>query len=156
MLRWIVRIAIETGMRSSEITTLRPSQVDLSRRVVRLLETKNTLPRTVPLSTEATALFQQALAHPIRPIGIDLIFFGEPGKDGQRRPDSFNKVRLDIKRSAGFADFRFHDLWLEAVSRVVVLLSMVSGIPIPRPLGRGSLFFSGWPQRPCPGCRHVV
>src|SRR5690606_29919454 len=48
MLGWIVRIALETGMRSSEITSLCRSQVDLKRRVVRLLETKNTLPRTVP------------------------------------------------------------------------------------------------------------
>lgn len=66
MLRWIVRIALETGMRSSEIVTLRRSQVDLARRVVRLLDTKNTLPRTVPLSAAATAIFQEALAgnHP--------------------------------------------------------------------------------------------
>lgn len=119
MLRWIVRIAIETGMRSSEITTLRRSQVDLSRRVVRLLETKNTSPRTVPLSTEATALFKQALEHPVRPLDVDLIFFGEPGKDGQRRPYNFNKVWLEIKRATGCADFRFHDLRHEAVSRFV-------------------------------------
>jgi len=119
MLRWIVRIALETGMRSSEISTLRRGQVDLSRRVVRLLETKNTLPRTVPLTAEATALFKQALGHPLRPIDTDLIFFGEPGKDGQRRPYNFNKVWLDIKRAAGCADFRFHDLRHEAVSRFV-------------------------------------
>ena len=119
MLRWIVRIAVETGMRSSEITTLRRSQVDLSRRVVRLVETKNTLPRTVPLSVEATTLFKQALDHPIRPIETDLIFYGEPGKDGQRRPYNFNKVWLDIKRSVGCSDFRFHDLRHEAVSRLV-------------------------------------
>lgn len=119
MLRWIVRIAIETGMRSSEISTLRHSQVDLSRRIVRLLETKNTLPRTVPLSIAATSLFQQALNHSIRPIDTDLIFFGEPGKDGKRRPYTFNKVWLDIKRAAGCADFRFHDLRHEAVSRFV-------------------------------------
>lgn len=119
MLRWIVRIALETGMRSSEIVTLRRSQVDLSRRVVRLIETKNTLPRTVPLTAEATSIFQQALANPIRPINTDLIFFGEPGKDKQRRPYNFNKVWLDIKRAAGCADFRFHDLRHEAVSRFV-------------------------------------
>ena len=119
MLSWIVRVAVETGMRSSEITTLRRNQVDLSRRVVRLLETKNTLPRTVPLSVEATALFQKALANPICPIDTDLIFFGEPGKDGKRRPYNFNKVWLDIKRTAGCADFRFHDLRHEAVSRFV-------------------------------------
>jgi integrase len=119
MLRWIVRIAIETGMRSSEITTLQRSQVDLSRRVVRLLETKNTLPRTVPLNAAATALFKEALEHPVRPIDVDLIFYGEPGKDGKRRPYNFNKVWLDIKRAAGCADFRFHDLRHEAVSRFV-------------------------------------
>lgn len=56
MLRWIVRVAIETGMRSSEITTLRRQQVDLKRRVVRLVETKNTLPRTVPLTVAADAV----------------------------------------------------------------------------------------------------
>jgi len=119
MLRWIVRIAIETGMRSSEITTLRRNQVDLIRRVVRLLDTKNTQPRTVPLSVVATDLFQQALEHPVRPIDVDLIFYGEPGKDGKRRPYNFNKVWLDIKRAAGCADFRFHDLRHEAVSRFV-------------------------------------
>lgn len=119
MLGWIVRVAIETGMRSSEITSLKRSQVDLDRRIVRLLETKNTLPRTVPLSIEATTLFRKALANPIRPIDTELIFFGEPGKDGKRRPYNFNKVWLDIKRTAGFPDFRFHDLRHEAVSRFV-------------------------------------
>lgn len=85
MLGWIVRIALETGMRSSEITTLRRGQVDLDRRVVRLRETKSTTSRTVPLTNEATRLFRQALSNPVRPIDTDLIFFGEPGKDGKRR-----------------------------------------------------------------------
>jgi integrase len=119
MLRWIVRIALETGMRSSEITTLRRGQVDLQRRIVRLLETKNTSSRTVPLSKSATALFREALEHPVRPIDTDLIFFGEPGKDRQRRPYNFNKVWLGIKKSVGCSDFRFHDLRHEAVSRFV-------------------------------------
>ncbi|OZB62688.1 MAG: integrase [Thiomonas sp. 13-66-29] len=119
MLNWIVRIALETGMRSSEIATLRRSQVDLERRIVRLVETKNTLPRTVPLTANATVILQQALAHPVRPIDTDLIFFGEPGKDGKRRPYNFNKVWLDIKRSVGCSDFRFHDLRHEAISRFV-------------------------------------
>lgn len=119
MLGWIVRIALETGMRSSEITTLRRSQVDTSRRIVRLLETKNTLPRTVPLTSMAVDTFHQALVNPVRPIDTDLIFFGEPGKDGQRRPYNFNKVWLNIKESVGLKDLRFHDLRHEAVSRLV-------------------------------------
>ncbi|HGP0242040.1 TPA: site-specific integrase [Pseudomonas aeruginosa] len=119
MLNWIVRIALETGMRSSEITTLRCGQVDVARRIVRLLDTKNTQPRTVPLTTDATAAFREALANPIRPLDSDLVFFGEPGKDGKRRPYNFNKVWLDIKKNLGLADFRFHDLRHEAVSRLV-------------------------------------
>lgn len=110
MLGWIVRIALETGMRSSEITTLRRSQIDLDRRVVRLRETKNTTSRTVPLTNEATQLFRQALANPIRPIDTDLVFFGEPGKDGKRRAYQFNPVWTRIKKNTGILDFRFHDL----------------------------------------------
>ncbi len=119
MLGWIVRIALETGMRSSEITTLRRSQIDLKRRIARLLETKNTLPRTVPLTATATALFREAIQHPIRPIDTDLIFFGEPGRDGKRRSYNFNKAWLNTKASVGLKDFRFHDLRHEAVSRFV-------------------------------------
>ena len=119
MLSWIVRIAVETGMRSSEILTLRPSQVEIERRIVRLVETKNTLPRTVPLSLAATATFRRALANPARPKGTDLIFYGEPGRDGRRRPYNFNKVWSDIKTNVGISDFKFHDLRHEAVSRLV-------------------------------------
>jgi integrase len=119
MLRWIVGIALETGMRSSEITGLRKVQVDLTRRIVRLLETKNTTPRTVPLSKAATEIFREALSHPARPFDTDLIFFGEPGRDGQRRPYIFNPVWLNIKREVGLSNLRFHDLRHEAVSRFV-------------------------------------
>jgi integrase len=119
MLRWIVRVALTTGMRASEILTLRRSQVDLQRRVVRLLETKNTSPRTVPLSAAATAVFREALNHPVRPIDTDLIFFGEPGRDGKRRPYQFNPVWLNIKRELKLVNVHFHDLRHEAVSRFV-------------------------------------
>ena len=98
---------------------MRRMQVDLERRIVRLLETKNTLPRTVPLSTAATALLREALNHPVRPIDTDLVFFGEPGRDGKRRPYQFNSSWMKIKRELGLADVRFHDLRHEAVSRFV-------------------------------------
>ena len=119
MLRWIVRIAIETGMRSSEIATLRLLQVDIAKRVVRLVETKNTMPRTVPLSKAATAHLTAAIANPLRPDDCDLVFFGEPGRLGKRKPYDFNKVWLAIKAEAGLKDLHFHDLRHEAVSRLV-------------------------------------
>jgi integrase len=119
MMGWIVGIALESGMRWSEILTLRRMQVDLDRRIVRLLKTKNTQPRTVPLSIKAVQLFRAAVANPTRPPDTDLIFFGEPGRDGERRPYQFDRMWQKIKREQGLKDFRFHDLRHEAVSRLV-------------------------------------
>lgn len=119
MLRWIFEIALETGMRSSEITGLRMGQVDIARRVIRLRNTKNDDSRTVPLSKRAVAQFVEAIANPVRPPDCDLIFFGEPGRDGVRRPYDFRKMWRNIKMSLDLTDFRFHDLRHEAVSRLV-------------------------------------
>jgi len=119
MFSWIVRIALETGMRLSEISGLRLGQVDLPRRVVRLDITKNSSPRTVPLTKKATSAFQAAIDNPLRPPETDLVFFGEPGRDGVRRPYLFDKAWNDAKKAANLTDFRFHDLRHEAVSRLV-------------------------------------
>lgn len=119
MLGWIVRIAIETGMRQSEILNLRKSQLDLSARVVRLSDTKNDSARTVPLTISATAAFKAALKNPLRPKESEFVFFGAPGKDGKRRPYQFTKVWAEIKDALGIADLHFHDLRREAVSRLV-------------------------------------
>ena len=120
MLGWIVRAALATGMRSNEIVTLRRAQVDLNRRVIRLTKTKNGSERTVPMTLEAKAIFEEALANPVRPIDCELIFFGEPGKDKKtRKPYAFNKAFGQIKKKLGLAGLHFHDLRHEAVSRLV-------------------------------------
>ena len=119
MLRWIFEIAIETLMRSSEITSLRLSQVDPARRLVRLRNTKNEDARTVPLTKRAAAVLAEAVANPLRPTGCDLIFFGEPGRDGVRRPYNFNKMWGKIKTDLGISDLHFHDLRHEGVSRLI-------------------------------------
>lgn len=119
MLGWIVRIAIETGMRQSEILNLRKAQVDLASRVVRLADTKNNSARTVPLTAAATSALKSAIENSLRPKDCDLVFFGEPGKDGQRRPYQFAKIWTGIKETLGISDLHFHDLRHEAVSRLV-------------------------------------
>src|SRR5699024_2389632 len=119
MLRWIDRVALETGMRSSEILGLTRTQIDLKRRIIRLQHTKNASSRTVPLTREAARVLREALNHPIRPMDTDLVFFGEPGRDGKRRPYQYNPVWLKTKRACGMADLHFHDLRHEAVSRLV-------------------------------------
>lgn len=99
MLGWIVSIALETGMQSSEITGLRRHQVDVEKRIACLLTTKNDSARTVPLSKLAAAALTAALNNPVRPIDTHLIFLAS----------------LEL----GIPDFRFHDLRHEAVSRLV-------------------------------------
>ena len=119
MLGWIVRIALYTGMRMGEITSLRRSQVNLTKRTLLLTETKNGSPRTVPLTHAATAVMRTALSNPIRPFDTDLVFFGEPGRDGQRRSYEFKLEWHRRLKSAGIKGLRFHDLRHEAISRLV-------------------------------------
>jgi len=119
MLGWMVRLAIYTCMRAGEIQSLRRNQVDLSRRVVRLTKTKNGSARTVPLVMQAVEVLRESLAHPIRPTDTDLVFWGEPGRDGHRRPYEYNPSWRRALKRAGITDLRFHDLRHEAVSRLV-------------------------------------
>ncbi len=119
MLGWIVRLALYTGMRQGEIQSLRRDQVDLKRRVTTLTETKNGSTRTVPLTRAAVKVLRAAMNHAVRPIDTDLIFFGEPGRDGVRRPYAFNPAWFQALRRAKIQGLRFHDLRHEAVSRLV-------------------------------------
>jgi len=119
MLGWIVRLAIETGMRQSELLNLRVQDVDLRSRVARLADTKNNTARSVPLTSAATVALKSAIDNPLRPTGTNLVFFGEPGRDGKRRPYQFTKIWGDVKVAVGIDDLHFHDLRHEAVSRLV-------------------------------------
>ncbi len=128
MLGWAVRIALYTAMRKGEILSLRLDQVNLQRRIVRLDETmndidsektKNSSSRTVPLSKRAVRVFREAVGNPVRPKETDLVFYGEPGRDGIRRPYKINKVWSQARERAGITNLRFHDLRHEAVSRLV-------------------------------------
>jgi integrase len=86
---------------------------------VHLTETKNGSARSVPLTREAAGVFRGALDHPIRPLDTDLIFWGEPGRDGKRRPYEFRPAWHRTLREADIKGLRFHDLRHEAVSRLV-------------------------------------
>jgi integrase len=119
MLGWIVRVALYTGMRAGEIKSLTRQQVNLSKRVALLTETKNGSARNVPLTREAVTVFREALDHPTRPLDTDLIFWGEPGRDGVRRSYEFRPAWRRTLQAAGISGLRFHDLRHEAVSRLV-------------------------------------
>ena len=119
MLGWIARIALYTGIRAREIKSLTRSQVNLGKRTVLLTETKNGSARTVPLTRQATDVFKTALNNPVRPFDTDLIFWGDPGRDGVRRPYEFRPAWNRNLKNSGIEGLHFHDLRHEAVSRLV-------------------------------------
>jgi integrase len=121
MLGWLVRIAIETAMRESEIVGLKEYQVNLTKRTVTLPKTKSGEARTVPLSRAATAVFRKALAHAKLNTATDLIFPGGPGRDGVIRPYQFLSCWRILKLRAGISDLRFHDNRHEGISRFIEL-----------------------------------
>ena len=119
MVSQIVRLAIETGMRKGELVSITRDQVDIKKRIVTLYDTKNGSTRSVPLTREATRVLKEALNNPVRPIDTNLVFFGEPGRDGVRRPFAFERAWYHALRKAKISGLRFHDLRHEAVSRLV-------------------------------------
>ncbi len=104
LMRGVIRFALETGMRRSEILRLRREHVNKERRTAHIPETKNGHPRTIPLTSGAILVLDE-----VKPDGSGLVF-----------PVAPNAVRLAwerVRRQAGVADFHFHDLRHEAISR---------------------------------------
>lgn len=108
LLKPLIVVALETGMRRGELLGLRWEHVDFERRTAHLPLTKNGDARDVPLSSRATGTLQA--------------LFRDRGNDAALVfPMTGNAVRLafeHLRLRAGLADFHFHDLRHEAVSRL--------------------------------------
>jgi integrase len=109
----IINIAIETGMRRSEILSIRPQ--NLTKSFLWIPDSKNGCSRKIPLSYKAKRILQNStLPFPISVNALKL---------------SWNRM---IKRS-GIKDLHFHDLRHEAISRFfekglsIPEVSMISG-----------------------------
>ena len=119
MLAWIVKLALYTGMRHSEIVNLTRSQVNLEKRTLFLADTKNGTARTVPLTNKAILVLREVMTHPIRPIDTEYLFFGEAGRNGKRKPYDTKSAWYTALIKANISGLRFHDLRHEATSRFV-------------------------------------
>lgn len=98
----IVRYALATGCRASEITGLEWSRVDLQRKTAWLNHAKNGTPRGVPLNEDAVAVLEaERDKHP----SFCFTYRGEP-----IRSNVCNTGWLEAVKKAGLVDFRFHDL----------------------------------------------
>jgi integrase len=124
----LIELAIETGMRRGELLSVRWSDFDPDKGLLKIQKTKNGRPRTVPLTVQALTILRGM------PRTTDRIF-----------PMTANAVRLAWERlrvRAGIADLRLHDLRHEAVSRFFELglttpeVALISGHRDPRMLLR--------------------
>ena len=121
--RWmlpLVKLALETAMRRSELLGLHWEHIDLERRTIFLQLTKNGTSRTVPLSTHAIQILTEIprmIDGRVFPITHEVV------------SQAFNRAR----KQAGVKDIRFHDLRHMAITRIaeklpnLIELSAVSG-----------------------------
>lgn len=100
----IVVLALSTAARRMEILGLHWRNVDLSRGVITLHETKNGERRVLPLAGHALELIKQHSK--VRQLNSDFVF---PGKNLKNSVDIRSPWETALKR-AGINDFRFHDL----------------------------------------------
>jgi len=103
----IVQLAIETGMRQSELVGLERSRIDLRKRVAVLPDTKNGEARSVPLSERAVAVIR-ALPTPIN----------SPRLFPRLSTEAVKRAYIRACKRAGIENLHFHDLRHEATSRL--------------------------------------
>jgi integrase len=110
----LVRLALATAMRQGELLALQWENIDLERKVARLVDSKKGEARDVPLSTAAVAALQATL--PPVPEGVTRLPPRGPVFDANT-DKIVNEFRAACK-AAGIIGLRFHDLRHEATSRL--------------------------------------
>lgn len=126
----IIIIAIETGMRSGEILSMKWEDVDLLNRRVLLRRTKNGESRVIPLTYRAKEVLEQLQTNK----NNELVFPYCRWRVRKHFVKAVGKAKVNhIGAQNPFIDLRFHDLRHEALSRLsdfglnVIELSTISG-----------------------------
>lgn len=137
----IIRFAVETAMRRSEISGLLHVNVDLQKRTALLPLTKNGSARGVPLSTIAVAILKN---QPMRENGrafrsqpdtitkafVDALTDARKAYEAglnlhlQAAGEKPERIALKIAEDPFLADLRFHDLRHEATSRLAEIFPL--------------------------------
>ncbi|MBF0460496.1 MAG: site-specific integrase [Magnetococcales bacterium] len=118
LLGWVVRIILASGMRKAEVLHLQRSHVDLKKRVIHLPKVGSGAARAVPLTQEATKVLREALQHVQDVTDTPLIFFGEPGRFGRRRPYAIDRVLRQALNRARLKPFSCDELRDDAILRM--------------------------------------
>lgn len=115
LLSLVIKIAIATGARRTEISTMRWENISLDEGTVTFPHTKNGKPRTVPLLRE--------ICEALRPLAKQqgYVFTGARKKD---QPFSFEAQWQDCLKRASLKGVIFHTLRHSAITRMIS-----SGVP---------------------------
>jgi len=111
-LKPIVVVALNTGMRKSEILGLRWRDIDIKRGIIHLFDTKNGENRDVPMNEITQKTVISVLKHP----DSQYIFCNN---EGQPYGDIKKSFLTAIKKS-GIVNFHFHDLRHTFASQLVM------------------------------------
>lgn len=109
----IITVAVNTGMRKSEILNLKWENVDLDKGIIYLLDTKNGEKREV----KANESVKKVLKEMAQKSGSDYVFCNRKERPFQDIRKSFSTV---LGR-CGIINFRFHDLRHTFASQLVML-----------------------------------
>ncbi|WP_242683712.1 site-specific integrase [Paenalcaligenes suwonensis] len=121
----IMMLAVETGMRRSEIVGLQRPQIDMTSGVITLTETKNGKVRYVPLSPFAKDALRRYLTDrspkgKVFDISTSAITqaFARAVKNSRKAYEALCKQYNRMPRGHYFKDLHFHDLRHESTSRL--------------------------------------
>lgn len=98
----IVLTAMQTGARRGEVLAMKWEQVDFVNRAIKIIGTKNSTVRVVPMTDEVYECLSRKPHH----IKSGLVFFNPQGEEF----DNFKNSWVSARTRAGLEDFRFHDL----------------------------------------------
>lgn len=109
----IITIALNTGMRKSEILNIKWSDVDFNRKLIYLLETKSGDKRAVPMNNIIFNTLHKVSKSPKNPY----LFHNRTGQPYQDIKKSFHKAL----KMAEIKNFTFHDLRHTFASHLVMM-----------------------------------
>ena len=111
-LRPILIVALNTGMRKSEILNLKWEDIDFRQKMIYILNTKNNEKREIPMNQVVFDTLPKIRKHP----DSSYIFYNRDGKPYGDIKKAFSSAR----KRAGIKNFRFHDLRHTFTSHLVM------------------------------------
>jgi integrase len=113
-------LALHTGMRQAELYSLRWEGVDLKRRVITILRSKNNRKRHIPINRDAAAAFEALDARRDSYGYVVPLSRKRAWIKGTERIRYFPRWFGDVVAAAKLDDFTFHDLRHTFASRLVM------------------------------------